>query len=182
MKILKEEKGLLSLEACISLMIFIFLMLYLYSFFEVFEARNQMAHVVLSVADSIALDGLSDEILSEDSGLADVIYEFYETVISENDFNNNISVEDMENDVEKLIMVIENRFTAYLSNGDSDKADEILKNYGIKEGMAGLDFSKSKVEDGNIYINVVYEMEYEFNTFGQDTVKLEQSACSKIWE
>lgn len=53
-----KESGLLSLEASITLTIFIFMMLFLYSFFVVFEARNEMAHVTLSVADSLSLDGI----------------------------------------------------------------------------------------------------------------------------
>lgn len=52
----KDEKGLLSLEACIVVTLFIFLMLWLYSFFIVFEARNEIAHVVLSTCNSLALD------------------------------------------------------------------------------------------------------------------------------
>lgn len=179
MKLIKREEGLLSLEACISLMVFIFLMLYLYSFFEVFEARNKMAHVVLSVADSMALDGLINDAEYEGGVISDLVEMIYSYNVSKSDFIANNEWVENEN---QLQTVIEKRFIAYLANGDVEKANQILENYGIEDGMAGLDFSNSKVEDGNIYISVVYEMEYEFNTFGKDKVRLEQSACSKIWE
>lgn len=66
MKCKKGEKGLLSLEACIVVTIFIFLMLFLYSYFIVFEARNELAHVMLSTCNSLALDayGSSETTLS----------------------------------------------------------------------------------------------------------------------
>lgn len=52
----RSESGVLTLEASICLTLFIFLMLFVYSFFVVFEARNVMAHAVLSATDSLALD------------------------------------------------------------------------------------------------------------------------------
>lgn len=56
MKRRKSEKALLSLEASIVVSIFIFLMLFIYSFFIVFEARNELAHALLSCCNSLALD------------------------------------------------------------------------------------------------------------------------------
>ena len=56
MKNRNEEYGLLSLEASIVLTVFIFFMLFMYSFFVFFEARNEMAHVLLSTCDSLSFD------------------------------------------------------------------------------------------------------------------------------
>ena len=56
MRMSRSESGVLTLEASICLTLFIFLMLFIYSFFVVFEARNVMAHAVLSTTDSLALD------------------------------------------------------------------------------------------------------------------------------
>jgi len=74
----RREDGLLSLEACISLTVFIFLMLFLYSLFIVFEAQNEVAHVLLATADSMSLDTYSNQKLlganSITSAIAMVIY------------------------------------------------------------------------------------------------------------
>lgn len=63
----KSEKGLLSLEACVVVTLFIFFMLFIYSFFIVFETRNEMAHVVLATCNSLSLDTYETEKI-ENSG------------------------------------------------------------------------------------------------------------------
>lgn len=72
-----SEKGLLSLEASISVTIFIFYMLFLYSFFVVFEARNEIAHVLLATTDSMSLDVYENEKLGNSGSMASVLYQFY---------------------------------------------------------------------------------------------------------
>ena len=79
-----KELGLLSLEASISLTIFIFLMLFMYSFFVVFEARNEMAHLVLSTANSMALDTYSSNTFEKSNSVAKFIYDIYDTVANDN--------------------------------------------------------------------------------------------------
>lgn len=73
----EAERGLLSLEACISVTIFLFFMLFLYSFFIVFEARNEMAHVVLATTDSMSLDVYENSKIEKSGDLAQVISAIY---------------------------------------------------------------------------------------------------------
>lgn len=77
MKRVKSEKGLLSLEASICLTIFIFLMLYLYSFFVVFEARNEMAHVLLATNNSMTLDIYENDKMGNSGKISAILYEIY---------------------------------------------------------------------------------------------------------
>lgn len=72
MKRLKNQNGLLSLEASISLTMFIFLMLFLYSYFVVFEARNVMAQAALAATNSLSFDTYQTDKTHND-GLAEVI-------------------------------------------------------------------------------------------------------------
>ena len=65
------EQGLLSLEASIVVTIFIFLVLFLQSFFVIFEARNEMAHVTLATCNSLALDVYENEQLTHSSATMD---------------------------------------------------------------------------------------------------------------
>lgn len=73
----KDEKGALSLEASIVVTIFLFLMLFLYSFFVVFEARNQMAHVLLATTDSMALDPYESGKYSNSGNVSQLLYALY---------------------------------------------------------------------------------------------------------
>ena len=197
-KLFKKEEGLLSLEASICLTIFMFLMLFLYSFFVVFEARNTMGHNVLSTANSLALDAYATDKFSNADSITAILYDVYgdatnglsdfadhskwyeNSTVTDDDGNETISAE--------LQTAIKRRFLAYLTAGETGKnseetANKILKRYHIQNGVSGLDFSGSYVDsEDRLHVVLRYTMEYEYNPFGLGTVELEQSACSKIWK
>ena len=187
-----REKGLLSLEACIALTIFMFLMLFMYSFFVVFEARNEMAHVLLSTADILALDAYENAGLGDSGTIGQVIYTLYGMATNgHSDFTDYRSwhkaataKDDSGNEVisGEFEDIIRTRFIAYLTGGDSSKAEQILERYHVKGGVGGLDFSLSRVKDGKLYLVVKYTLEYEFQVFNGGQSEFEQSVCSKIWK
>lgn len=195
----KQEDGLLSLEASISLTIFIFLMLFLYSFFIIFEARNEMAHVLLASTKSLSLDTYAVEKLKNEDNLAEVFFEkLYGTLISywddytstqewasKGESDGKVYADPGKSESEEkpiLGDVIRKRFLAYLAGGSEEEAEKILKHYHIKGGLAGLDFSESYVDSGNLYVVVRYELEYEFQVFGLGSVSMRQSVCSRLWK
>jgi len=69
----QRERGAITIEACVAVTVFIFLMLFLYSLFIVFETRNELAHVVLATADSLALDTYEIDKLDNSGTLADFL-------------------------------------------------------------------------------------------------------------
>lgn len=191
-KKIKNEKGLLSLEACIAVTIFIFLMLFLYSFFVVFEVRNEMGHVTLATANSMSLDAYENDTLGESDTIGQIFYNVYgQATNSQNDFTDfrkwydGSTVTDENGNVTlsaEFAGVVKARFIAYLTSGDADKAEEILKRYHVVNGVDGLDFSGSHISDGKLYLSVKYEIEYEFNVFNLGSNKFEHKACSKLWK
>lgn len=191
-KKIKNEKGLLSLEACIAVTIFIFLMLFLYSFFVVFEVRNEMGHVTLATANSMSLDANENDTLGESDTIGQIFYNVYgQSTNSQNDFTDfrkwydDSTVTDENGNVTisaEFAGVVKARFIAYLTSGDADKAEEILKRYHVVNGVDGLDFSGSHISDGKLYLSVKYEIEYEFNVFNLGSNKFEHKACSKLWK
>lgn len=191
-KKIKNEKGLLSLEACIAVTIFIFLMLFLYSFFVVFEVRNEMGHVTLATANSMSLDAYENDTLGESDTIGQIFYNVYgQATNSQNDFTDfrkwydDSTVTDENGNVTlsaEFAGVVKARFIAYLTSGDADKAEEVLKRYHVVNGVDGLDFSGSHISDGKLYLSVKYEIEYEFNVFNLGSNKFEHKACSKLWK
>lgn len=191
-KKIKNEKGLLSLEACIAVTIFIFLMLFLYSFFVVFEVRNEMGHVTLATANSMSLDAYENDTLGESDTIGQIFYNVYgQATNSQNDFTDfrkwydDSTVTDENGNVTlsaEFAGVVKARFIAYLTSGDADKAEEILKRYHVVNGVDGLDFSGSHISDGKLYLSVKYEIEYEFKVFNLGSNKFEHKACSKLWK
>lgn len=185
------EKGLLSLEACIFVTIFLFLMLFLYSFFVVFETRNAIGHVVLATANSMSMDAYQNTTMSDSDTIMEILYRLYGYTTNDNstftDYREWYSFSEAEEGEEATLsadfpQVLEDRFVAFLTNGHPEDAEEILERYNIVGGLNGLDFSQSTVKDGKLYVSVSYTMEYEFKVFDVGEVEMTQSACSKIWE
>lgn len=189
-----DEKGLLSLEACVSVTIFMFLMLFLYSFFTIFEARNEIGHVVLSASNSMAVDAFENTKLGNGGNMGQIIYNLYGVVTnSDNGFTDYRQWYDdwtqEDDDGNKSLSdtfseVVKERFIAYLTSGNSADANKILKKYKVKDGIDGLDFSGSYIDSskGNLYLKVKYTLEYDYNPFGFNGLEFEQSACSKLWK
>lgn len=174
-----RTRGLLSLEASIALTIFIFLMLFMYSFLVVFEARNQIGHVLLTTADSLSLDAFATDTLGDDSSLKGILYGIYTNHTESNGtFTENSKWYDDEN----IEDIVKTRFIAYLAGGDYDEANKILEDLNIVDGIDGLDFSNCSISDGELTLDVKYNIEYEFQVFSFDEMTFSQSCCSKLWK
>lgn len=176
----RNTSGLLSLEASIALTTFILLMLFMCSFFVVFEARNEVGHVLLTTADSLALDAFASEAVGEDT-VQSVLAGLYGKVgDSDGSFTSNQKWYDgSEADLQNAI---ENRFIGYMGGGDRTEADKVLKELNIVGGIDGLDFSGSHITDDKLYLEVTYKLNYEFQVFGLGSIGFKQSCCSKLWK
>ena len=183
----RNERGLLSLEASIAVTIFIFLMLFMYSFFVVFEARNALGHAVLATANSLSLDAYSNSRYGEADTIAKIFHGIYGGSGSQDsDFvDSSLWYQDTTQEDGSLSANFENavrtRFLAYLGGGDEDRAEQILERYHIENGAEGLDFSNSYIDGQNLYLSVQYSIEYEFQVFHLDVLEMEQKVCSKLW-
>lgn len=183
----RGERGLLSLEASIALTIFIFLMLFMYSFFVVFEARNAIAHAALATANSLSLDAYGNDRLSGGGTVAQIFSALYgasgETgngfVDSRLWYKDAVGADgSLSADFES---VLRTRFLAYLGSGDRSRAEEVLERCHIQNGAEGLDFSGSYTDGKDLHFSVRYEIEYEFQVFNLGALKMEQKCCSKLW-
>lgn len=74
----------MTLEASVAVTVFIFLMLFLYSLFGIFETRNELAHVVMATADSLALDTYEIDKLENSGKLVDLFSMLFGTSSDEN--------------------------------------------------------------------------------------------------
>lgn len=180
----KAKEGALTLEACLSLTLFMFLILFLYSFFAIFEVQTKIHHTLLQAAQSMSLDSVATERLKGDvSDLFDIA-----AVIGFNSANVGpefVSPDNWYDNENGIADAVEERFVAYLSAGDSGKADEMLKSLRVQGGLSGLDFSQCKVDkNGNIDLSVTYTVEYlfDFKGFNMDPLELTSTASSRKWE
>lgn len=184
----KKEEGVITLEACVTVLLFLMLMLMLSSLFKLFMAQNATAHVLLQTSQSLSLDTYSAEKIGNGGlgsvgefiggifgALNDDNFTEYENCYSETNVNGVTSLSINTDAVKK-------RFVAYLNGGDDNKADEFLKSVKVVNGINGLDFSKSYVENDVLYLVLKYELEYDMNFGNLSNIKVEQKVCSKLWK
>lgn len=177
-----SNSGMLSLEACISVLMFLMLMLLLSGFFRMFMAQNETAHVALETAESLALDAYSAEKIGNGSleSVGDLINGLFGLMNDEN-FT---SYSDWYSEEPEVLLadVVKKRFVAYLSGGDVEKADQLLERLNVKDGLEGIDFSGSRVVDDILYVNVKYKLKYDFRIGSLGEIDVNQETCAKLWK
>ena len=183
-----SQRGAITLEACISVLSFLVLMLILSSLFVMFMAQNVTAHVTLQAAQSLSLDAYRIEKLMKEDGKMGTVSDNLAQMVAKvtgSSSDNPYYVTDnrwYNGDAAQISKTVKTRFVGYLTGGDEIKADEKLKSLNIAGGLSGLDFSESYVSDHTLYIVLKYKLEYDFNIWGLGTVVVEQRACSKLWK
>lgn len=189
-----SDSGVITLEACVSVLSFLILMLFLTSLFVMFMAQNVTGHVVLQTAQSLSLDVYRTNTLIREEGkivsLGDALTEFITTNVGSSEdspyfitdayWYQNKEGDDPEPEI--VAEVVKTRFLGYLSGGDEDEADALLKGMNVVNGLDGLDFSGCYVAGGDLYVVVKYELEYDFNLWNVKPMEVEQTACSKLWK
>lgn len=180
----REEKGAITLEACVSVLAFLVLMLLLAGLFKMYMAQNATAHTLLQTSQSLSLDVYLAEKIGN-GGLGSVgefingLFQLgnkddfarYEACYSEASGNTTVDQS-----------AVKERFVGYLTGGDEAAADAFLKKVNVEDGLDGLDFSGSYVADDTLYIVLKYELKYDMNVWSIDNITVEQTACSKLWK
>ena len=151
------KEGTLTLEACLSLTLFMFLILFLYSFFTVFEAQTKIHHTLIRAAESMSLDAPATDKLNKNMEELSDLYD----IAGKIGFNvSNVNPEFVSphpwyRNSTGIAAAAEERFIAYFTDGNREKADEVLKSLRVTEGISGLDFSSCKIDqEGNINLSV----------------------------
>lgn len=189
-----KQRGAITVEACVSVLTFMILMLLLSGLFVMFMAQNVTAHVTLQTSESLSVDAYRIEHLMKEEGKIGSIGENLGQFITKlfgSSSDNPYFVTDnhwYNGNEEQIEQAVKTRFIGYLTGGDQPgetaevKADEILRRLNVVDGLSGLDFSGSYVENGTLYVVLKYDLEYDFNIWGLGTVEVEQRSCSKLWK
>lgn len=183
-----KQQGAITLEACVSVLSFMVLMLLLSSLFVLFMAQNVTAHTVLQTSESLSLDVYAIESLMKEEGkigsVGENLGQFITKLFGSSSDNPYFVTNDRwyTEGATQLESTIKTRFVGYLTNGDETEADEMLTRMNVVDGLDGLDFSKSYVSNDTLYIVLDYNLEYDFNIWGLGTIEVEQKACSRLWK
>lgn len=173
----KKEQGILTVEASIVLTLCVLFMLFLFSFARVYNAQSLVSHAILQSSDSVALESfLREETLTgSEADVTELANRFMETTsISADNYTSLRSANVPEIAKEKFI---------YALGRNETEADDKLKKLGVKDGLAGVDFSGSYIELGsdNVVVYATYTIEMQFGVFGMNEITVSKAAKSKTF-
>lgn len=171
------NSGSISLEASIIVPMFIMLMLLVNGLFIMFMGQQIMTNTLVQSAKSLAYDPYSTQRVGDGASIS--LMAMFTDIFSVvgGDYT---STEEWYSDTDDLEDIIAERFAVYLRS-DRDAAEKLLANIGVENGIDGLDFSGSKVEDGVLTICLKYNQEYIFNTFGFASFERTMSVQVKLF-
>ncbi len=182
----KSENGMITLEACVSVMIFMTLMLIVLGLFQMFMAQNATSHCLVETSESLSLDSFATSKLKSsditdglDTYISDIVTSLFGSAEKSPSFVNDTAW--YSGGSVSLGSIIKTRFVGYLSGGDEEAANNFLKAVNVVNGLDGLDFSQSKIVNGDLRIVLHYDLEYSFRIWGLGTVPVTQKAVSRMW-
>ncbi len=198
-----RDKGSITIEACIALTLFMFLILTLYSFFYVFEAQMKIKLNLVRTAESMSVDPfvssrVDKKILGQDTTVSDFLASLSLHVITKNesflsegmwykgldheaDDQEEAQKEYQKNRTE-LVDTAKTRFVALYNGGDEAAMVENLKMLRVVDG--NVDLSESTLENGNLKLVASFKLKYLFDypAFHMPDLEIKQIAVSKIWK
>lgn len=179
MNIKHNNKGSLTLEACIVVPVFIGLMLLVNGLFVMFMGQQIMSHALIQSTKSLSFDGYSTQRVTDDENnqLAAMFADIF-TI----GHGNNISTEKWYEAPDRIESIAKERFLAYLKSSNSD-ADKLLYIIGVEGGVNDLDFSESTFDDesGILTIKLNYTQNYIYNAMGLASFKRSVYVKTKLF-
>ena len=173
----KREQGILTVEASIVLTLMTLFVLFLFSFIRVYRAENVVSHATLQAADAMALESYLRENALDDK--ADDVVHLANRLTGVSTLN----AADFESLRSANVPTIaKTKFVAAVSDSETT-ADTILTGYGVKDGLAGIDFSASTVDldRDDVIVNVSYTLKLQFPIFGATEIDVTKSAKAKTF-
>ena len=202
-----QEKGTISLEACIVFPFFVMLMLTAFGFIMFFLGQYMVSHAAVQCADSLALDSFATEYLGDHpyqtmgEGITTLVRETVGKEIGRRDnaFSSNSAWYQDPSEVQEEAR---SRFRAFMT-GVSDHArsvygraqaeayaadretvrrmDRLLSLCGIIGGLDGLDFSGSRVAEGDLMLVIRYSQRFVFDFQGLTVFPREITVRTSMW-
>lgn len=184
-RVIKGERGVVTLETGIVLPIFIMLLLFFYGIIIMFLGDQVITHALSQAAQSLSLDSYASSMVdySKIESAEDLAQALYSNLFDSDEyFSSNAKWHEEGGDV--LLETVENRFVGYLSGGRTAPktyADDLLEFVGVVNGLEGFDFSETTVSDKVLTIKVTYQQEFLFDFHGLASFDKEYVITVKMW-
>lgn len=181
----KNQRGSLTLETAMVLPIFIMMMLLIFSLFSVISAHNQISHAFIQTTKSLSLDSYlfaEMDLATESSTVfwdssADMFVDL--SRVNKNTYFMN-RWDWSEPAGADASQVAKQRFVGYLAGGDETKADELLKNLGVENGLEGVQLYLTVDANQIMHIKISYKLQYLFDFWKSEGMQVNQTLQAKM--
>ena len=195
----EEQDGVMALEACISLTLFLLVMLTLYSMLRMFTIQSMISHAAQESCQSMAVENYGNSSML--TGTMQQIPNWLMTMVSgkgKSDFStsSDFSLKNFftgflgeGTELKNLEMLsltktaAKSRFAAYLAGGEQE-ADALLKSYGVVDGLSGISLAGTKNSGTDLTIQVSYKIRLLFyiEMFHFGEFESTQKVCCRLWK
>ncbi len=189
-----EQDGAIAIEACISLTLFLIVMLSLCSVLRLFTVQGAISHAAQEACQSIALENYNQTMFKTGtlqqipSSVFNWIAGNREDFSTSADFSwKELLLPSSSTSGEAQTALYDSnakqRFAAYLGGG-TEKADELLKNYGVVGGLDGISFAGTEKSGTDMTIQVSYKVRLLFyiEMFHFGEFESTQTVCCRLWK
>ena len=179
-------KGSITLEASLVVPIFVIIMMFFYGIMMMFSGEELIAHSMLQSGKSLALDSYAN---GNNSAV-----EINETIKNMKEIFNKLGVSEVDNseyfstteqwykDETKIGREVKKRFLGFLSGGDKERADSLLKVVGVDGGIDKIDFNESYIdEDSDLHLIINYDQTFLFDLNGKVSFKRKKEVVTHMW-
>lgn len=178
----RGESGAIILETSIVLPIFMLVVLFIYGFFGIVGAQNQITHALLQSSKSLSLDPYLLENIDSVAKANTFWSSFGDMLLDYSRMSNDEHFSSMGNWYEGpgQASLVEDRFVGYLTGGDKGEAEAKLRGLGVIGGLDGMNFDM-EISSEDMTISVEYKLRFLFDAFGMGEIPVEQKITTRLW-
>lgn len=173
----KREQGILTIEASIVLTLVLVFILFLFSFARIYRAQNLISHASLQTADAVAMESyLRETALQKDAAEVSYLASFLAN-------SSAISADSLESlRSANVPKIAREKFIAAIASSEAH-ADAKLKSLGVRNGLAGIDFSKCTMDltKDEVIIAISYNVDLQFPIIGFTGIPVTKAAKAKTF-
>ena len=178
-----SEKGILTVEATITICAFMMFMMFMLNFGQLYRVQNYVAHRTLDAGRMLSFCSYDYENSTESSN----IMSFLTSILTMSLGTDNLYKTGYIEDAVRSAIKAETNLNASLSGEGASislfnsTVDEQLRAMGVQNGLGGLEIEASEI-DGDIDIKVTYKVELIFKFFGISEATMHQHVRCALWK
>lgn len=183
-----DNKGSITLEASLVVPIFIIIMMFFYGIMMMFSGEELIAHSMLQSGKSLSLDSYvngKESVIKSNQVINDMKEIFSNLGVSEVKNSEYFSAKEqwyVDKDKIKIGKEVKKRFLGFLSGGDEQRADSLLKVVGVDGGIDEINFSESYIDDNNdLHLILKYQQYFLFDLNGKVSFERKKEVVTHMW-